>query len=488
MRTFSLGIATVIAMSLVSIAQADEPKSLAGSKPNILLIMSDDQGYGDLGAHGNTVIKTPNLDFLHKTSARLENFHVSPTCSPTRAALMTGRHPMKGGITHTILERERLDLNEKILPQYLKEVGYTTGIFGKWHLGDETPYQPYNRGFDEVYIHGAGGIGQSYPGSCGDAPNNSYFNPTLWHNDKFVRTQGYCTDLFFDQAARFIESAHKQNKPFFAYIPTNAPHGPLLTPDYYTNMYQNQKEDVAKYFGMETNIDDNVGRILAKLDTLGLSDNTLVIFLNDNGGVQGTKVFNAGMRGSKGSVYLGGTRAMCFWHWPGKIEPRTVDVPSRHYDIPVTLLELAGVKNETPVDGRSLVPALEGKKLDWSDRTFVVHSGRWPLGEVDQNKYNNVAIRQGDWSMVNENGRPKKGAKEKNEPQWSLYNLKDDFGETKNVAAQHPDVVKQLSSTYDQWWKDVRPEMTNEDAYKTAPKENPFHTRKYYEQFPDERK
>ena len=155
-------------------------------------------------------------------------------------------------------------------------------------------------------------------------------------------------------------------------------------------MYQDQPEAIAKYLGMESNIDDNVGRILAKLDTLGLTDNTLVIYLNDNGGVQGTKVFNAGMRGSKGTVYLGGTRAMCFWHWPGMIEPHTVNAASRHFDIPVTLLEIAGVKSDAKVDGRSLVPVLEGQEVDWSDRIFVIHSGRWPFGEVDQNMYNNV--------------------------------------------------------------------------------------------------
>ena len=487
MRTLSFGIATVTLLSLTITVQADDAKSLVGSKPNILLIMTDDQGYGDLGAHGNPVIKTPNLDDLHKRSLRLHNFHVSPTCSPTRAALMTGRHPMKGGVTHTILERERLDLNETILPQYLKEAGYTTGIFGKWHLGDETPYQPYNRGFDEVYIHGCGGIGQAYPGgSGGDAPNNSYFNPAIWHNDKFEKTKGYCTDLFFEQAAKWIGNVQGK-QPFFAYIATNTPHNPLTTPDYYTQLYPNQQEDVAKYLGMETNIDDNVGRILAKLDTLGLTDNTLVIFLNDNGGVQGTRVFNAGMRGNKGTVYLGGTRAMCFWHWPGKIEPRTVDAASRHFDIPVTLLEIAGVKTDAKFDGRSLVPVLEGKNVDWSERIFVIHSGRWPLGEVENNKYNNVALRQGEWSMVSAINRQKKDRKQRTEPRWELYNLQNDFGETTNVAKQHPEIVQRLSDYYDQWWKDVRPEMTNEDAYKTAPKQMPFH-RRYYKQFPDERK
>ena len=174
--------------------------TLAAERPNIIFILTDDQGYGDVGAHGNPVLKTPNLDKLHAESVRFTDFQVSPTCSPTRSALLTGRHEFKNGITHTILERERLALGAVTLTQQLQKAGYRTGIFGKWHLGDEAEYQPNKRGFDEVYIHGAGGIGQSYQGSCGDVPKNSYYGPTLLHNGKFVKTEGYCTDEFFKQA------------------------------------------------------------------------------------------------------------------------------------------------------------------------------------------------------------------------------------------------------------------------------------------------
>ena len=175
--------------------------SLAGRRPNIIFILTDDQGYGDMSCHGNPVLKTPNIDRLHDESVRFTDFHVSPTCAPTRSALMTGRHEFNNGVTHTIFERERLTLKATTLAQVLKTAGYTTGIFGKWHLGDEAEYQPDQRGFDEVFIHGAGGIGQTYPGSCGDAPGNTYFNPAILHNGKFEKTQGYCTDVFFGQAA-----------------------------------------------------------------------------------------------------------------------------------------------------------------------------------------------------------------------------------------------------------------------------------------------
>ena len=169
---------------------------IAGKRPNIIFILTDDQGFGDVSANGNPVLKTPNMDRLHDEGVRFTDFHVSPTCAPTRSALLTGRHEFKNGVTHTILERERMTLDAIALPQVLKTAGYTTGMFGKWHLGDEDEYQPEKRGFDEVFIHGGGGIGQHYPGSCGDAPGNTYFSPLIIHNGKFEKTDGYCTDVF----------------------------------------------------------------------------------------------------------------------------------------------------------------------------------------------------------------------------------------------------------------------------------------------------
>jgi len=197
-----LAIATTLLVPSAASAQ-----KLKGTKPNIILIITDDQGYGDLSCHGNPILKTPNIDRLYARSVRFTDFHVSPTCAPTRAALMTGRHEFKNGVTHTINERERLNLRSFTLAQLLRLVGYVTGIFGKWHLGDEAAYQPDQRGFDEVFIHGAGGIGQTYPGSCGDAPGNKYFDPTILHNRKFVKTKGYCTDVFFSQALDWIDTA-----------------------------------------------------------------------------------------------------------------------------------------------------------------------------------------------------------------------------------------------------------------------------------------
>jgi len=287
--------------------------------PNVIVILTDDQGYGDLACHGNPHLKTPHLDRLHSRSVRFTDFHVSPTCAPTRSALLTGRHEFYNGVTHTILERERLSLKAVTLTQELKRAGYRTGIFGKWHLGDENAYQPGKRGFDEVFIHGAGGIGQTYPGSCGDAPGNNYVNPVIRHNGVFEATQGYCTDVFFRQAISWM-SETKASAPFFAWIAPNAPHAPLIPPPGYVAPGNPAiPADVAKFYAMIENIDENVGRLMKFLAERGLEKDTLVIFMTDNGSAHGAKLFAARMRGAKGTPYEGGTRVPCFWSLPGRL-------------------------------------------------------------------------------------------------------------------------------------------------------------------------
>ena len=211
-----------------------------------------------------------------------------PTGPQLREALMSGKHEFKNGVTHTILERERMSLQTYTLPQALKTVGYTTGVFGKWHLGDEAEYRPDRRGFDETFIHGAGGIGQTYPGSCGDAPGNKYFDPAILHNGKFERTKGYCTDVFYAQATAWLDAQRKTGKPFFCYLPSNAPHAPYNARPEDRALYADKVgEPAASFFGMVHNIDQNIGKLLAKLDEWGLAQNTLVIFMNDNGGTGG---------------------------------------------------------------------------------------------------------------------------------------------------------------------------------------------------------
>ena len=483
-RLRTIGLIAVFVGSLVAVptveAVAAEP--LAGRRPNIIFILTDDQGYGDLSCHGNPILKTPNIDRIHAEGVRFTDFHVSPTCSPTRSTLMTGRHEFRNGVTHTINERERLTLKATTLAQVLKSAGYTTGIFGKWHLGDEAEYQPNRRGFDEVFVHGAGGIGQSYPGSCGDAPGNTYFSPAILHNGTFEKTNGYCTDVFFAQATKWIE-ATRGTQPFYAHIATNAPHGPLqVRPEdeaRYTNKVParpaNGKKaasnDVAKFFGMIANIDDNVGKLLAKLNEWGIERDTLVIFMNDNGGTAGVQVHNAGMRGSKGTAWLGGTRASSLWRWPGTLRPGDVTKLAAHVDFFPTLADLAGAKLtddvKAQVEGRSLVPLLNDSQAAWPDRTLFTHFGRWQKGDSPETcKFSQCSVRTPRWHLVSD---AKPGDKH-----WQLFDVTSDSGEQTDLAAQQPQVVGELTKSYDAWWESVQPQLVNENV--PLANENPFKT------------
>lgn len=439
------------------------------ARPNIILVMTDDQGYGELACHGNSIIKTPHLDRLHRESVRFTDFHVSPTCAPTRTALMTGRHEFRSGVTHTILERERMSLKSVTIAQVLQRAGYSTGIFGKWHLGDEAPYQPGKRGFDEVFIHGGGGIGQTYPGSCGDAPGNTYFDPAILHNGTFEKTKGFCTDVFFAQALNWIAARRTAEKPFFAYITPNAPHAPYVCPEKYAQMYEEKglNKDAIAYYGMISNIDDNMGTLLARLAEWTIEKNTLLIFMTDNGHAIGS-LYNAGMRGAKGTPFQGGTRVPSFWRWPGVL-PADVDVHklAAHVDLFPTLAELGrGTYSETPrLDGRSLVPLLENPAADWPDRNLFVHLGRWEKGNAAESKFKQCAVRTSRYRLVNNT---------------LLFDIQADPGETTNVIAEHPDEVAALRNAYDQWWEEILPCLENEDA--VGPKVNPF-KELYWKQF-----
>jgi arylsulfatase len=475
----------LLALTLLSAA----PESLAGERPNIVVILTDDQGYGDLSCHGNPVLKTPNLDRLHREGARFIDFHVSPTCAPTRSALLTGRHEFKNGVTHTILERERLAPAAITLAESLRLSGYSTGIFGKWHLGDEAAYRPDRRGFEKTFIHGAGGIGQSYPGSCGDAPGNTYFNPAILHDGKFEKTNGYCTDVFFAKALSWIESQSGAVKPFFCWISPNAPHEPLQVrpEDEARHANRGLTPAQAKFFGMVANIDDNVGRLLAKIEALSLEKNTLVVFMNDNGGTAGVPVWNAGMRGAKATPWIGGTRASSFWRWPGTIRPGDRKQLAAHIDFFPTVAAIAGVAPDARVmaqlEGRSLLAPLADPAAEWEDRTLFTHVGRWPKGaKVDDFKHLPCSVRTARWHLVNIPDYPgamknKKGQvppAAKPKAHWRLFDVSTDYGEESDVLAAHRDVAARMESDFDRWWESIKPMLVNEDAPLAA--ENPFKT------------
>jgi len=425
-------------------------------RPNIVLIITDDQGYGDLSCHGNPVLKTPNLDALHAESVRFTDFHVAPTCAPTRAPLMTGHWSNRTGVWHTINGRSILREGEVTIAQMLAEAGYATGMFGKWHLGDNYPSRPQDRGFQEVLCHGGGGVGQTP-----DYWNNAYFDGSYFHNGKPVPVEGFCTDVFFDYALEFIGRHRKGQRPFFAYIATNAPHGPMHAPQKYADAYADLPVHTAHFFGMIANIDDNVGRLRAKLTEWGLAENTLVIFMTDNGTGGGAKLFNAGMRGAKGSEYEGGHRVPFFVHWPAGGLDRGRDIPelAAHVDVPSTLLDLAGIPSpaDWKPDGRSLRPLLEARNNDpvWQQRVVITDSQRI----LHPEKWRKSSVMQAQWRLIN--GQ-------------ELYHIGRDPGQRRDIAEEHPTVVRHLRDAYERWWADISPSFADDcEIVLGHPAENP---------------
>jgi arylsulfatase len=392
-------------------------KALKNSRPNIIVVITDDQGMGDLSCMGNEILKTPHIDKFYEESTRFTDFQVSPTCAPTRSAIMSGRVPFKNGVTHTIFQRERMALDVYTMPQALQSAGYSTGLFGKWHLGDEEAYLPVSRGFDEVLMHGAGGIGQSRYGDFPSNDENLYFDNVLLHNDTIVQTKGFCTDLFFHAALAWIKEQHEGEKPYFAYVSLNAPHGPFNdnAPEKYQKRFLEAGYDkkTAVRYGMIENIDDNFGDMMAKLKEWNALENTLVIFMTDNGMSMppithnGEKIFpfNAGMKGRKNSPYEGGTHVPFFVQWDGVLDSGVdIDALTAHVDLYKTFCELAGAdlpETMQAMDGRSLVPLLEDKNAEWSARELFVHCGRWKAGEREEFKFKKCAVRTDRWRFSN---------------------------------------------------------------------------------------
>ena len=409
------------------------------AKPNVVLVMTDDQGYGDLRCLGNKIIRTPALDKLHDESVRLTNYHVDPTCSPTRSALMTGRYSSRTGVWHTIMGRSMMATDEITMAEIFAANGYKTGFFGKWHLGDNYPLRPQDQGFQHVLMNGGGGVTQTP-----DYWDNDYFDDSYFRNGKPEKFTGYCTDIWFDNAMKFIEK--NREEPFFVYIPTNAPHGPFNVAEKYSAIYRKQGVPAAQanFWGMITNIDENMARLRKKLDALNLTENTILIFTTDNGtaaGARGPKGFNVGMRGQKGSEYDGGHRVPFFVHWPagGLTGGRDVSQLSAHIDVLPTLGDLCKLglpSGPHAIDGKSLAPALRSKNTDWPDRTLLVHSQRIE----EPVKWRKSAVMTNRWRFVN--------GKE-------LYDMTVDPGQKTNVADKHPQVVTKLTDAYETWWKSI---------------------------------
>ncbi|WP_373511878.1 arylsulfatase [Persicitalea sp.] len=411
-------------------------------KPNVVIVLTDDQGYGDLACHGNPWIRTPTMDMLHRQSVRFTNFHSGTTCAPTRASLMTSKNSNKVGAWHTIIGREYLRAEETTMADHFRAAGYKTAIFGKWHLGDNYPFRPQDRGFDEVLVHGGGGVAQTP-----DYWNNDYFNDTYFHNGKPQKYKGYCTDVWFREAGKFVQK--NKRKPFLCYIALNAPHGPYhVAPEYSKPYADNPKIPNANFYGMITNADEQMGLFIEKLKKAGVYENTIFIFMSDNGTAAGVKFdkegnvtqgFNAGMRATKGSQYEGGHRVPFFLHWPAqKLPARDVNGLTSMLDVLPTLLDLCKIEpiKSAEFDGISLASAILNNETLGPERILITDTQREAF--LVEGKMS--AVMQGTWRLIN--------GKE-------LYDLSSDPGQRANIAEAQQEKVQELKNAYKPWWQDI---------------------------------
>ena len=405
---------------------------------NVLLIMVDDMGYGDMGLSGNPILKTPILDSLARKGTQFSHFYVSSVCAPTRASLLTGRYHQRTGVRSVTNGFETMNPNETTLAEILKANGYRTGIFGKWHLGEYYPSLPNAQGFDEFIGFRTG-------------HTDDYFDPTLLHNGKPENYQGYITDVLTDEALKFMGSS--QN-PFFCYLPYNAPHTPLQVDSQWFQPYLDQglEDREARVYGMMANIDHNMGRMIRELKNKGILEHTLVIFISDNGPINGWRVpqeemrFNAGLRDQKFTIYEGGIRTQNIWLWPDQIQrkPQIFNQIAAHIDVLPTVLEVLDISlpDSLKIDGMSLIAATKGKSDSHDSRLFFQNYSLETLREPAP--FPGGIVRKGNWKMVNGE---------------ALYDLSKDVGEKENLADEHPQIMSELREAYLTWYEDVHAEM-----------------------------
>lgn len=403
-------------------------------RPNVIIVLSDDQGYGDFSCHGNPVLRTPNLDKLHDESVRFSNFHVSPLCTPTRGQLLTGRDAMHNKAAAVLTGRNLISRDLVTMPEIFRSNGYATGIFGKWHLGENYPDRPMDKGFQKSIWHKGWGLLSE------EEYNNDYYETRYLDSLETKFSGEYCTNLWFNEAMDWMDDKAARGEPFFTYLALNAPHGPFFSPVQDYSFYRDQVSDstTALFLGMIRNIDRNMGRLDDWLAKRGLKENTVVIFMNDNGGTGGVELYNAGMRDKKGSNYEGGHRAACFIRWPeGNLgTPRTIPYATQIQDLLPTFIDLFGFESnrENSFDGVSLVPVLQSnKKMD--NRMFVVQYG----GHVHPEKYFSCVVWD-SWRLVGKS---------------ELYNIERDPGQKDDVSKAFPEIVKKMQSFYEKWWSGV---------------------------------
>lgn len=452
MARFVLSVGALLLLVLPSIARGQQ----AATRPNVIVILSDDQGYGDFSCHGNPVLKTPHLDRMHAESVRLTDFHVAPMCTPTRGQLLSGCDALRTGASSVCAGRSFIRRGTPTMAEIFAASGYRTGHFGKWHLGDSYPNLPHHRGFQETVYHLGWGIT-----SMADVWRNDCFDGQYAHRGELKKYPGYCTDVWFDLTMSWIKEGAQAGgvkgaspQPFFVYLPTNAPHGPHWVAEKYSAPYAGKGP--AEFFGMLANLDENIGRLDKFLKDSGLADNTIVVFFHDNGGTAGVNVFNAGMRGHKTQYYEGGHRAACYLRWPaGKLRPAgDVDELTQVQDLLPTLIDWCGLKAplNARFDGTSLAGLLSAQPKPLADRKLVVQYGQRP-------EKGDAAVLWKKWRLVKNT---------------ELYDLAVDPAQAKDVAAEHPEIVRQLREHYDAWWAGIAPKLDDFSPISIgAPQENP---------------
>jgi len=468
-------IALMLAFSGCSLSKKEKPL-------NVIIVLVDDMGYGDIATHGNPILKTPNFDKLYKVSARFTNFAVSPTCAPTRAALMTGSPEFLVGVTHTISPMNLMDTDAITIAELFQKKGYKTGLFGKWHLGQNDNYGPWFRGFDETL---------TVPGDN----QKSHFNPVLLHNRIEKKYKGYREDILFGEAGKFM--LRNNDNAFFCYIATYSPHTPNKAPDKYCRPYEGyvnperpDGEYRAGFFGQVVNVDENLGKLRSFVDSLGIAENTLFIVINDNGGTMGVDTYNSGMRGVKTTPWRGGTRAFSFWKWGDHFPAGDRDLMCGHIDIFPTLADLCALdasgETEMQLQGNSLRSVLENSEAKLDDNRMQVHHiGRWTNPEKwGDHKYAGCNVRWGNYTLVRHEPcedtdcricvTARRRGIEKTRPlytgnsehyvlttpgKWELFDNQSDPHQDKNIAAENPLIVKKMSDFYEGWWKKVADKM-----------------------------
>ncbi len=445
----------VIMAIAISLFSCTEIKKEQESKPNVVVMLIDNHGYYELSRNGNKIVQTPRIDQLSMQAVNFTDFYAPPFCSPSRTALLTGRYALRAGIHNTVGGVSILHKSEITLADLLKNNGYATSIFGKWHLGSSYPYAPKFRGFDEVFVHGGGGVSQ-----LGDYYGNNHINATYNHNGKFVKSNGFSTDVLFDEAIKYIDARKNQQQPFFCYVSTPAVHFPTNRHPVTTQRLLDRGVEDSKYmalYSMIENVDDNVGKMLDYLEASGLKENTLVILASDQGvNDRGAGQHRSGKFQNRGLSFDEKHHVYCMVQYPKMTDKHPGDINNLTgmVDVLPTILDVCGIDLPTNLDGQSLKPLLDGS-AGWNDeRKLIVQCPRSRM----RRKWENTSVKYKKWRLVD--GK-------------QLFNIEKDFGENTDIATKHPEIVKELTETYEAFWNSLPPAETLISAHILGAEEAP---------------